>query len=58
MGFKVNFKTAPNIPTFKKRLAAGEYGFAYMNPYHYTVFNQSMATWLWLRHVTSELRVF
>jgi phosphonate transport system substrate-binding protein len=40
-GFRVNFKTAPDIPTFEKRLAAGEYDFAYMNPYHYTVFNQT-----------------
>ena len=39
--FKVNFKTAPDIPSFEKRLAAGEYDFAYMNPYHYTVFNQT-----------------
>jgi phosphonate transport system substrate-binding protein len=40
-GLKVNFKTAPDIPTFEKRLAAGEYDFAYMNPYHYTVFNRT-----------------
>ena len=37
----VSFKTAPNIPAFESRLAAGEYDFAYMNPYHYTVFNQT-----------------
>lgn len=40
-GFKISFKTAPDIPTFEKRLAAGEYDFSYMNPYHYTVFNQT-----------------
>lgn len=40
-GFKVSFKTAPDIPTFEKRLSAGEYDFAYMNPYHYTVFNKT-----------------
>ena len=40
-GFDLRFKTAPNIPTFEKRLAAGEYDLAYMNPYHYTVFHQS-----------------
>ena len=34
------FRTAPDIPTFEARLAAGEYDFAYMNPYHFTVFNQ------------------
>jgi len=35
------FKTAKDIPTFEKRLAEGEYDFAYMNPYHYTVFSVS-----------------
>ena len=39
-GFGLRFATAPNIPVFEKRLAAGEYDFAYMNPYHYTVFSQ------------------
>jgi len=39
-GLKIQFATAPNIPTFEKRLAAGDYDFAYMNPYHFTVFNQ------------------
>lgn len=37
-GIKIKFATAPNIPEFERRLAAGEYDFAYMNPYHYTVF--------------------
>ncbi|MEM7564540.1 MAG: phosphate/phosphite/phosphonate ABC transporter substrate-binding protein [Pseudomonadota bacterium] len=40
-GVKLRFTTAPDIPTFEKRLAEGEYDFAYMNPYHYTVFNKS-----------------
>lgn len=40
-GQKVVFKTAPDIPTFEKRLAAGEYDLAYMNPYHYVVFSQA-----------------
>ena len=39
-GLEIKFATAPNIPTFEKRLAAGDYDFAYMNPYHFTVFNQ------------------
>jgi phosphonate transport system substrate-binding protein len=38
-GFRYVFKTAKDIPTFEKRLAEGEYDFAYMNPYHYTVFS-------------------
>ena len=40
-GYKIEFKTAPNIPTFEKRLLNGEYDLAYMNPYHYTIFNKS-----------------
>ncbi|OEE58531.1 phosphate ABC transporter substrate-binding protein [Enterovibrio norvegicus FF-454] len=40
-GLKIRFATAPNIPEFEKRLAAGDYHIAYMNPYHFTVFNQS-----------------
>ncbi len=41
-GYKLHFATAKDIPTYEKRLAAGEYDFAYMNPYHYTVFHASM----------------
>ena len=40
-GVSLRFVTAPDIPTFESRLANGEYDFAYMNPYHYTVFNQN-----------------
>jgi len=39
-GVKIKFRTAPDIPTFEKRVAAGEYDLAYMNPYHYTVFSK------------------
>ncbi len=39
--FQLRFATAPDIPTFEKRLANGEYDVAYMNPYHFTVFNDS-----------------
>lgn len=39
-GHKIKFATAKDIPTFEKRLLAGEYDIAYMNPYHYTVFSQ------------------
>ena len=37
-GLAITFATAPDIPEFERRLAAGLYDFAYMNPYHYTVF--------------------
>jgi phosphonate transport system substrate-binding protein len=39
-GLGLRFATAPSIPIFEQRLAAGEYDLAYMNPYHYTVFSQ------------------
>ena len=39
-GVKLRFATAKDIPTFEKRLAEGQYDFAYMNPYHYTVFHR------------------
>lgn len=38
-GVSLVFETAKDIPTFEKRLAAGEYDLAYMNPYHYVVFH-------------------
>ncbi|MCU7934541.1 MAG: phosphate/phosphite/phosphonate ABC transporter substrate-binding protein [Candidatus Thiodiazotropha sp. (ex Dulcina madagascariensis)] len=40
-GYPIQFKTAPNIPEFERRLAKGEYDLAYMNPYHYLVFSKS-----------------
>lgn len=39
-GIHIHFSTAQDIPTFEKRVLAGEYDIAYMNPYHFTVFNQ------------------
>jgi len=38
-GVKLSFATAPDVPTFERRLAAGEYDFAYMNPYHFVVYH-------------------
>lgn len=40
-GEPLRFATAKDIPTFERRLAAGEYDIAYMNPYHYAVFQRS-----------------
>lgn len=40
-GIRLRFATAKNIPEFEKKLAEGTYDFAYMNPYHFTVFNQA-----------------
>jgi phosphonate transport system substrate-binding protein len=39
-GYQLEFKTAPSIPEFEKRLAEGQYDFAYMNPYHYQVYSE------------------
>lgn len=39
-GLRLEFETAPNIPAFERRLAAGRYPIAYMNPYHYVVFHR------------------
>ncbi len=39
--YQFQFKTAPNIPAFEKRVASGQYDVAYMNPYHYTVFHRN-----------------
>ena len=41
-GFEVNFETAKDIPTFEANLADGNYDIAYMNPYHFVVFNDSV----------------
>nr|WP_241664502.1 phosphate/phosphite/phosphonate ABC transporter substrate-binding protein [Ningiella ruwaisensis] len=38
-GYDIRFATAPSIPIFEARLAAGEYDIAYMNPYHYAMFS-------------------
>jgi len=40
-GIRLQFATAPSIPVFEQRLANGEYDFAYMNPYHFTVFQSA-----------------
>ena len=39
-GIRLQFATAKDIPEFEKRVLAGEYDVAYMNPYHYVVFSQ------------------
>ena len=40
-GIEIKFSTAKNIPAFEKACEAGEYDFAYMNPYHYITFHKS-----------------
>lgn len=40
-GYKFVFKTQPTIPEFEQKVFDKEYDFAYMNPYHYTVFHET-----------------
>ena len=37
---ELRFETATDIPTFERRLLQGKYDVAYMNPYHFTFFNE------------------
>ena len=39
-GYKFVFKTNKTIPKFEEKLYQKAYDFAYMNPYHYTVFQE------------------
>lgn len=38
-GYKIIFKTENSIPLFENKLYAGEYDFAYMNPFHFIIAN-------------------
>jgi phosphonate transport system substrate-binding protein len=38
-GVKLTFRTPKDIPAFEAELGAGSYDFAYMNPYHYSLFH-------------------
>jgi len=40
-GVSLSFATSKDISAFEQKLAAGEFDFAYMNPYHFTVYNQN-----------------
>lgn len=39
-GVQLELKASPNIPLFEKEFAAGEFDFAYMNPYHAIIANK------------------
>lgn len=55
-GHKLVFSTAKDIPTFEKRLAQGQYDFAYMNPYHFVVFNKSNGYQALVRQKNKKIR--
>ncbi len=54
-GETLHFATAPSIPEFERRLAAGEYDFAYMNPYHYTRFSRDPGYQAFARQKDKEI---
>ncbi len=41
-GYKIAFTTAKNIPTFEQRLSEGQYDIAYINPYQYIRFHDTI----------------
>ena len=40
-GKEFELVTSKDIPSFEGELKKGNYDFAYMNPYHFTIFNQT-----------------
>jgi phosphonate transport system substrate-binding protein len=55
-GLQLVFKTASDIPTFERRVGAGEYDIAYMNPYHYTIFHESPGYEAFARRADKRIR--
>ena len=53
---KIRFATAKDIPTFEACLAKGAYDLAYMNPYHFTMFNELVGYQAFARQVNKKLR--
>ncbi len=39
-GYNLQFTTAKDIPAFQKKMIAGEFDFAFINPYHYLIFHE------------------
>lgn len=55
-GVQLRFVTTPDIPSFEKALSAAEYDFAYMNPYHFTVFNDKPGYHALARAINERLK--
>jgi len=55
-GLPIRFATSKDIPTFEKCLAKGAFEFAYMNPYHYTVFHDSSGYRAFARQAKKQLQ--
>lgn len=56
IGTPIRFATAKDIPTFEACLAKGAYDLAYMNPYHYTTFNDLAGYQAFARQEKKRLR--
>lgn len=41
-GVPLQFRTAKDIPTFQQQMKEGVFDFAFINPYHYTLFHKSV----------------
>lgn len=55
-GVQLSFRTAPDIPEFERRVLAGDYDIAYMNPYHYTVFHETPGYRVFARQGDKRIR--
>lgn len=55
-GVTLQFKTAVSVEVFEQRLAKGQYDIAYMNPYHYVEFHQTLGYEPLVRARDRELR--
>lgn len=56
VGVDIRFKTATNIPAFEQRLGKGEYDLAYMNPYHYVVFNEKLGYQAFAKQMNKHIK--
>jgi phosphonate transport system substrate-binding protein len=55
-GVSLRFATVTDIPTFEGCLGEGAFDFAYMNPYHFTVFNRLAGYHAFARQADKRLR--
>lgn len=55
-GHRFLVKTAPNISTFEKRLANGEYDLAYMNPLQYVNFSKNFGFTAWAKQKGKKIK--
>lgn len=56
LGRRIRFATAPTIPEFERRLDAGAYDIAYMNPYHFIKAHQKPGYRALARQSNHQLR--